>query len=46
MTNSSEAKTIREKLPSAALSLDTWAVLLALGISLLIWIGVIKHVPW
>jgi hypothetical protein len=28
------------------LSLDTWAVLLALGLSLLIWIGVIKHVPW
>jgi len=28
------------------LSLDTWAVALSLGISLLIWLGVIKHVPW
>jgi hypothetical protein len=46
MTNSSEVRKIREKLPSAPLSLDTWAVLLALGLSLLIWIGIIKHVPW
>lgn len=28
------------------LSLDAWAVALALGLSLLIWIGLIKHVPW
>jgi hypothetical protein len=28
------------------LSLDAWAVALALGLSALIWIGVIKHVPW
>jgi hypothetical protein len=27
-------------------SLDAWAVALALGLSALIWIGVIKHVPW
>ena len=26
------------------LSLDTWAVLLALGLSLLVWIGLIKKV--
>ena len=33
--------------PSASrFSLDTWAVFLALGLALLIWIGVIKHVPW
>ncbi len=28
------------------LSLDTWAVLLALGLSALVWIGWIKKVPW
>jgi hypothetical protein len=30
----------------AWLSLDTWAVLLALGLSLLVWVGLIKRVPW
>jgi hypothetical protein len=30
----------------AWVSLDTWAVLLALGLSLLVWVGLIKHVPW
>lgn len=30
----------------AFLSLDTWAVLLALGLSLLVWFGWIKKVPW
>jgi hypothetical protein len=28
------------------LSLDTWAVIVALALSGAIWIGVIKHVPW
>ncbi len=46
MTTSSEDKKIKGKSSSAGLSLDTWAVLLALGLSLLIWIGVIKHIPW
>ncbi len=27
-------------------SLDAWAVTLALIVSLLIWTGVIKHIPW
>jgi hypothetical protein len=35
-----------EKEPASRFSLDTWAVFLALGLSLLIWAGVIKHVPW
>jgi hypothetical protein len=30
----------------AWLSLDTWAVVLALGLSLLVWVGLIKRVPW
>ena len=28
------------------LSLDTWAVALSLATSLLVWLGVIKHIPW
>jgi hypothetical protein len=32
--------------PSPALSLDSWAVILALALSLAIWVGWIKHVPW
>lgn len=28
------------------LSLDAWAVALALGLAVLIWTGVIKHIPW
>jgi hypothetical protein len=31
---------------TGVLSLDTWAVLLALGLSLLVWVGLIKKVPW
>jgi hypothetical protein len=31
---------------SRGLSLDTWAVLVALVLSGAIWIGLIKHVPW
>jgi hypothetical protein len=46
MTNSSEDKKANGKSASAGLSLDTWAVFLALALSFLIWIGVIKHVPW
>lgn len=30
----------------AALSLDAWAVMLALALAFLIWSGVIKHIPW
>ena len=31
---------------SSKLSLDTWAVALSLALSLLVWLGVIKHIPW
>jgi hypothetical protein len=27
-------------------SLDAWAVTLALVLSLLVWIGLLKHIPW
>jgi hypothetical protein len=32
--------------PSPAISLDTWAVIVALALSGAIWIGLIKHIPW
>ena len=32
--------------PSPKLSLDTWAVLLALFASALIRLGAIQHIPW
>lgn len=28
------------------LSLDTWAVTLALALVFLVWSGAIKHIPW
>ncbi len=27
-------------------SVDTWAVALSLALSLLVWLGLIKHIPW
>ena len=39
-------RTAKPTKPSPALSLDSWAVILALALSLAIWIGWIKHVPW
>jgi hypothetical protein len=42
--NKTREKEIRSG--GSQLSLDAWAVALALGLSLLIWIGWIKHVPW
>jgi hypothetical protein len=46
MTTSVGAPPKKETQPLSRFSLDTWAVFLALGLSLLIWAGVIKHVPW
>lgn len=31
---------------AARVSLDAWAVAVALALAALIWAGVIKHVPW
>jgi hypothetical protein len=31
---------------SLGISLDAWAVVLALGLALLVWLGWIKRVPW
>jgi hypothetical protein len=46
MTQKIETQSPKEKTPASRFSLDTWAVFLALGLSLLIWAGVIKHVLW
>ena len=45
MTEKTETANLKAK-PAVFLSLDTWAVLLALGLSLLVWVGWIKKVPW
>ncbi|MGD0305140.1 MAG: hypothetical protein ABSC71_09960 [Candidatus Acidiferrales bacterium] len=45
MSESTETPNLKSK-AGVVLSLDTWAVLLALGLSLLVWIGLIKKVPW
>ena len=36
----------RKNYPVGPFSLDAWAVALALGLAALIWVGVLKHVPW
>jgi hypothetical protein len=45
MSEKSDAPSLKAK-ATGFLSLDSWAVLLALGLSLLVWIGLIKKVPW
>jgi hypothetical protein len=46
MTRIIEPPQAPEKLPAFRFSPDACAISLALGLSFLIWIGVIKHVPW
>ena len=46
MTPNIETPRKTENRSASRFSLDAWAVFLALGLSLLIWIGVVKHVPW
>jgi hypothetical protein len=46
VTQNIEAPAKKLERPASRFSLDTWAVFLALGLSLLVWAGVIKHVPW
>jgi hypothetical protein len=43
--NATRKKTDQRK-SGFALSLDSWAVALSLALSLLVWLGVIKHIPW
>jgi len=46
MTQQTESHTKRETPPASTFSLDAWAVTLALVLSLLVWFGLIKHIPW
>lgn len=52
MSSSSHASNSIQRNQSAAgrsrfrVSLDVWAVVLALALSLLVWSGVIKRIPW
>jgi hypothetical protein len=46
MSSQQDPSTKEKKSSSFNLSLDAWAVALAIGLSALIWVGVIKHVPW
>lgn len=46
MTRQNELRGKENKSPASRFSLDTWAVTLALLLSLLVWSGLIKHIPW
>jgi hypothetical protein len=46
MTQQVASRVKKEKPATSKFSLDAWAVTLALALSLLVWLGVIKHVPW
>jgi hypothetical protein len=46
MTQQVESRGKKEKPPRPRFSPDAWALTLALVLSLLVWIGLIKHVPW
>jgi hypothetical protein len=37
---------LARKAAGLGISLDSWAVVLALGLTLLVWLGWIKTVPW
>jgi hypothetical protein len=41
-----ETNEVAAKAAGLGISLDSWAVALALGLALLVWLGWIKHVPW
>jgi len=46
MTQQKASRTKKERPAASKFSLDAWAVTLALVLSLLVWIGWIKHIPW
>jgi hypothetical protein len=46
LTGQIETHANKNKQSTFSLGPDTWAVMLALILALLIGIGVIKHVPW
>jgi hypothetical protein len=46
MTHQHDSRTKKENRAAPKFSLDAWAVTLALVLSILVWIGWIKHIPW
>ena len=46
MPDNSQTTKVARKAASLALSLDGWAVALAFVLTLLVWLGWIKRVPW
>ncbi len=46
MTDKTETIKVAEKAAGLGISLDYWAVALALGLALLVRLGLIKQVPW
>jgi hypothetical protein len=46
VSNKTETTNVATKAAGLGISLDAWAVALALGLALLVWVGWIKRVPW
>jgi len=46
VSEKNETTNVAAKAAGLGISLDAWAVTLALGLALLVWAGWIKHVPW
>lgn len=46
MSEKTETTKVAMKAAKLGISLDTWAVVLALGLALLVWLGWIKQVSW
>jgi hypothetical protein len=46
VSEKNETTNVARKAAGLGISLDGWAVALALGLALLVWVGWIKRVPW
>jgi len=46
VSEKNETTNVAAKAAGLGISLDVWAVTLALGLALLVWAGWIKRVPW
>jgi len=46
MPDKTGTNTVSKKAAGLGISLDGWAVTLALALALLVWLGWIKHVSW
>ena len=46
MPEKTESTEVARKAAGLGISLDVWAVALALGLAFLVWVGWIKQVPW